>query len=88
MSAPFQEAVSAIEIKATGQKDTQITLLFQTPLRLQSQGKPLGVGQLTPRALLYAIARRTALMMEFHAGLGGWGEAAHFTHTLPAAKIE
>lgn len=62
-------------------KATEITLHIQTPLRLQHQGKPLGVGQLTPRALVSAVARRVALLMEFHAGLAGWGDAAkHITH--------
>ena len=52
-----------------------ITLHIHTPLRLQSQGKPLGVGQLNPRALVAAVARRTSLLMEFHAEQSGWGEA-------------
>ncbi len=59
-----------------------ITLHIHTPLRLQQQGRPLGVGQLTPRALVAALARRSALLMEFHAGQSGWGEAARrITHT-------
>jgi len=63
------------------QIDAHITLHIQTPLRLQSQGKPLRVGQLTARTLLAAVARRTALLMEFHAGQSGWGEAAkRITH--------
>ncbi|MCF8208809.1 MAG: CRISPR system precrRNA processing endoribonuclease RAMP protein Cas6 [Rhodoferax sp.] len=63
------------------QAQQAITLQFHTPLRLQHQGKPLGVGQLTPRALVAAVARRTALLMEFHAGQSGWGDAAkHITH--------
>ena len=64
-------------------ESTSLSLHFYTPLRLQSQGQPLGVGQLTPRALIAAIARRTALLMEFHGGNpqapGGhstWGDAA------------
>jgi len=66
---------------ATGQNDQNITLHIGTPLRLQSQGKPLGIGQLTPRALLATLARRIALLMEFHAGQSGWGEAAkRITH--------
>ena len=76
-------ATHAIFTGATGQNDQHIALRIHTPLRLQSQGKPLGVGQLKPRALIAAIARRTALLMEFHAGnppsIGGhssWGEAA------------
>lgn len=56
--------------------DHGITLRIHTPLRLQQQGRPLGVGQLTPRALVAALARRAALLMEFHAGQAGWGEAA------------
>ena len=53
-----------------------VTLHIKTPLRLQQQGKPLGVAQLTPRALVAALARRSALLMEFHAGQNGWGESA------------
>jgi hypothetical protein len=72
-----------------GQKDYKLSLHIHTPMRLQSQGKPLGVGQLSPRALVAAIARRTALLMEFHAGspptFGGhssWGEAAKHATAL------
>ena len=58
-----------------------ITLHIHTPLRLQQQGRPLGAAQLTPRALVAALARRSALLMEFHAGQSGWGEAArHVAH--------
>jgi len=53
-----------------------ITLHIHTPLRLQQQGRPLGVAQLTLRTLVAALARRSALLMEFHAGQSGWGEAA------------
>ncbi len=64
----------------------QITLTIHTPMRLQQQGKPLGVAQVTPRALVAAVARRSALLMEFHAGQTGWGEvakqAAHASETL------
>lgn len=63
-----------------------ITLHIHTPLRLQQQGQPLGVAQLTPRALVAALARRSALLMEFHAGQNDWGEAArritHASETL------
>jgi len=58
-----------------------LALHIHTPMRLQSQGKPLGVGQLTPRALIATLARRAALLMDFHAGQSGWGEAAkRITH--------
>jgi len=69
-------AISAIPTRGTSRKCIKLALHIQTPLRLQSQGKPLGVGQLTPRALVAAVGRRTALLMEFHAGLVGWGDGA------------
>ena len=53
-----------------------ITLHIHTPLRLQNQGQPVRPDQLTPRALLAAVARRAALLMEFHAAQDGWGEEA------------
>jgi CRISPR/Cas system endoribonuclease Cas6 (RAMP superfamily) len=52
-----------------------LTLHIQTPLRLQQQGQPLRVDQLTPHALLAALARRVALVMEFHAQQPEWGHA-------------
>jgi len=76
LAHPAQLEPGAVNTSATVQKLQKITLHIQTPLRLQSQGKPLGVGQLTPRALVSAVTRRTALLLEFHAGQNGWGEAA------------
>ena len=87
--APYSIAAHAYFARATVTNDQQITLHIHTPMRLQSQGKPLGVGQLTARALIAAIARRIALLMEFHAGSppnpGGhssWGEAAKHATAL------
>ena len=51
-----------------------LTLQLHTPLRLQQQGQPLRVDQLTPRALVAAVARRVALVMEFHARQSDWGQ--------------
>lgn len=72
-------AASALSTSANGIFDLQI----QTPLRLQSQGKPLRPAQLTPRTLVSTLARRIALLMDFHApgtpapqGHANWGEAA------------
>lgn len=66
--------------QTTAASQPGITLHIHTPLRIQQQGKPLGVGKLSPRALVATLARRTALLMEFHAGQSGWGEAAkHIT---------
>jgi hypothetical protein len=68
-------------VSADGGTGTSLQLHIHTPMRLQSQGKPLGIGQLTPRALVATLARRIALLMDFHAGQSGWGDAAkHITH--------
>lgn len=76
----FSIAPTADSTIATGQNEAQITLNIQTPLRLQNQGQPLGIGQLTPRALVAALARRVSLLMTFHAGQNDWDEAArHIT---------
>ncbi len=50
-----------------------LSLHLHTPLRLQHQGHPLRPNNLTPRALVAALARRVALVMEFHAGQTEWG---------------
>ena len=52
---------------------TGLSLQIHTPLRLQHQGRPLRPNGLSPRALVAALARRIALVMEFHAGLTQWG---------------
>lgn len=67
---------ATLQIPAAPPGMDTIALNIHTPLRLQQQGRPLGVEQLTPRALIAALARRSALLMEFHAGQNGWGEAA------------
>jgi len=69
-----------LQVPAAPDQLGHLTLHINTPLRLQSQGQPLGVGQLTPRALVATLARRVALLLEFHAGQTGWGDAAkHIT---------
>jgi hypothetical protein len=70
--------------KAKSLNDSEILLNISTPLRLQQQGKPLGVGQLSPRVLVAALARRIALLMELHAGQHGWGDAAKAVTQLSA----
>lgn len=65
-----------------------LSLQIHTPMRLQSQGRPLRLAQLTTRALVSTLARRMALLMDFHApgtpaphGHANWGEAARaITH--------
>ena len=66
--------VTALLVPAMPSGLQAITLQIHTPMRLQRQGQPLGVGQLTPRALVAAVARRGALQLEFHAGLQGMGQ--------------
>ncbi len=52
---------------------TALHLHIHTPLRLQHQGQPLRPAQLTPRTLVAAVARRVALVLEFHAQQPHWG---------------
>ncbi len=52
---------------------SSLQLHIHTPLRLQHQGQPLRPAQLTPRALVAAVARRVALVLEFHAQQPQWG---------------
>jgi len=52
-----------------------INLQINTPLRLQHQGSPLRPHQLAPRTLVAAVARRVALVLEFHARQTDWGLA-------------
>ncbi len=49
----------------------EVTLRFETPLRLQNQGHPLGIDALRPRTLLTALMRRGSLLFEMHAGKPG-----------------
>ena len=70
------EHPSELQLPASPAGATSVSLHIHSPLRLQHQGQPLGLAQLTPRALVAALARRSALLMEFHAGQSGWGEAA------------
>lgn len=47
---------------------TSLRLSFQTPLRLQRNGRPLRPRDLDARDLLITLVRRIALLSEFHAG--------------------
>lgn len=50
-----------------------LQLQIHTPLRLQHQSRPIKPAQLTPKTLIAAVARRAALMLEFHAQQPQWG---------------
>lgn len=72
-------AVPAHSMSATGLIGIRLRLSIATPLRLQHQGQPLRLGQLTARALLASLVRRCALLLEFHGGASAqadWGAAA------------
>jgi CRISPR/Cas system endoribonuclease Cas6 (RAMP superfamily) len=47
---------------------SEVTLEFDTPLRLQRNGQVIGVGELTPQLLLMALLRRTAQLVELQLG--------------------
>lgn len=57
-------------------------LHIHTPLRLQHQGQPLRPAQLSPRTLVAAVARRVALVLEFHAQQPQWGSQVPATVAL------
>jgi hypothetical protein len=46
----------------------RIALEFDTPLRLQHNGRPLRAAELVPARLLMGLVKRTALLAELHAG--------------------
>ena len=46
-----------------------IRLQFQTPLRLQNNGKILGFEELSATTILMALVRRISLIAEFHCNL-------------------
>jgi hypothetical protein len=68
----------------------EVTLKFHTPLRLQHQGKPLRADQLDPHAVVAAVARRAALVLEFHARQPQWGplarDVAHLANSLTDSR--
>lgn len=59
------------------------TLVFETPLRLQADGRRATAEEYTPRRLLMALVRRIALIHEFH---GGRPLALDFTALGAAAE--
>jgi hypothetical protein len=55
------------EVQLAPQNSDAVCLHFTTPLRLQDNGRPLRVKDLTARDLLMALARRSSLLLEFQA---------------------
>ena len=50
-----------------------LQLHIHTPMRLQQQGHPIKPADLNPRTLLTTLARRIALVLEFHSSQPQWG---------------
>lgn len=48
-------------------KPRDVVLSFLTHLRLQNNGRPLGIREIEPGPFFNALVRRTSLLMEFHA---------------------
>lgn len=67
----------------------RVTLTFDTPLRLQANGRRATAEEFTPRRLLMALIRRIALIREFH-GAGpltlDFGELARRAETIQDEK--
>lgn len=57
-----------LRLSGIGEAPAQVTLVFETPLRLQSNGRALGIGELTPHQLLMALLRRVAQLIELQLG--------------------
>lgn len=70
----IQPHAASLEIPAPPAASDGLILDIHTPLRLQHQGHPLRPHQLNPGTLVSAVARRVALVLEFHAQQPQWGE--------------
>lgn len=73
---------ASLNITPLPQGVDRLQLHIHTPLRLQHQGRPLRPQQLSPRALISAVARRVALVLEFHAQQTQWGAQVPATAAL------
>lgn len=77
LTVPDMPALLAVPGNPSG-----LHLRIHTPLRLQHQGQALRPAQLTPRTLVAAVARRVALVLEFHAQQTQWGAQVPATVAL------
>lgn len=67
LSAHLVPHSQSVETSFSGSA-TAVTLHFDTPLRLQNNGRRATADEHTPRRLLTALMRRVSLMSEFHGG--------------------
>lgn len=65
--APHAQAITFSTADNDGAEQSQLTLHFITPLRLQKNGRALPPEKLDARTLLMALVRRANLLAEFHA---------------------
>ncbi len=71
--AHIQPHAASLHIPPLPTATQALQLHIHTPLRLQHQGHALPPSKLTPRTLISHLARRAALMLEFHANQTHWG---------------
>lgn len=72
-STHVQTHAASLQVPSMPSDTCGLRLDIHTPLRLQHQGEALRLRQLRPRTLVSAVARRVALVLEFHAGQPRWG---------------
>ena len=65
--APHAQEVAFNTVDNDGTQHSALTLHFNTPLRLQKNGRALPPDKLNARTLLMALVRRANLLAEFHA---------------------
>jgi hypothetical protein len=78
----LQAHAASLQVPPLSTAARGLVLHIHTPLRLQHQGHPLRPQQLSPRALISAVARRAALVLEFHAAQAQWGQQVPATAAL------
>ena len=68
--------------------DVAVSLIIDTPLRLQRKGRVVGPDNLDTRTFLAALARRVALIMEFHADDPHWGKQVPQLIEMSEQKVD
>ncbi len=78
----LQAHTASLQVPPLPEGTQSLRLDIHTPLRLQHQGHPLRPQQLNPRTLVSAVARRAALVLEFHASQPQWGKQVSASSAL------
>lgn len=66
--------------------EQRVVITLRTPLRLQQRGCLLNAQQLKPGHLFAAIARRTSLLLHFHAARAYTAQMAGFLHNVDSLR--